>query len=315
MAPVLLQAFAGCLGYRLVEESSKQEGGRLAAPGTLKSDANIASSAAQSCARASLNGSLTGAGGAASIAPPSVRESTAAAFRLPKNEAYFSPLSVNMSKSVNLRSSVNGLHPAMAPDAAAALGGHGTAVVHISRNGPLNSSVAVAASAPSTPLQPCQLALMPAFGSPQPASALQQQSSEAAAARAPLQPLATSPQQTAAMPLASAAHESQAQVHHQEQQAPVPAQLQPQTQPQQQQQRHGRNVSVAEAYAAEDLDDAWLVVLGDLEQMLAARGQPALGAQERAVAIRRLIELTGSRGLQFALETALKDVLRHRNRK
>ncbi|KAG2446026.1 hypothetical protein HXX76_000628 [Chlamydomonas incerta] len=241
----------------------------------------------------------------------SVRESTAAAFRLGKNE-YFSPLSVNMSKAANLRSSVNGLHPAMAPDAAAVFGGHGTAVVHISRNGPLSSSIAIAASTPSTPLQPCQLAMMPAFASPQPTAHNEHNPQQQQChARAPVEPLASAPQQAAPVALTNAARDgnasSQAQLRH-EQPAPAP----PQQQPQQQQQRHGRQASVAEAYAAEDLDDAWLVVLGDLETMLAQREQPALGAQERAVAIRRLIELTGSRGLQVALETALKEVLRHR---
>eukprot|EP00198_Chlamydomonas_reinhardtii_P001752 XP_001691088.1 predicted protein [Chlamydomonas reinhardtii] len=253
---------------------------------------------------------MMGAGSSASTSQ-SVRESTTAAFRLPKNEAYFSPLSVNMSKSVNLRSSVNCLHPAMAPDAAAALGGHGTAVVHISRNGLLNASVAMAASTPSTPLQPCQLALMPAFASPQPTMARQPQ----AAARAPLQPLAAAPQQAVPVALASSAHTGNQAQPQPEQQAPPQQrpQPQPEQQPAAQPQRHGRQASVAEAYASEDLDEAWLVVLGDLEQMLAQRGQPALGAPERAVAIRRLIELTGSRGLQFALETALKEVLRHRS--
>ncbi|GLC44164.1 hypothetical protein PLESTM_001562700 [Pleodorina starrii] len=79
-------------------------------------------------------------------------------------------------------------------------------------------------------------------------------------------------------------------------------------------QPHQRGVSVADAYGAEDLDDEWAVVLGDLDSMLAQKGQPGLASPERAVAVRRLIGITGSRGMQYALEAALQDVMRYRAR-
>ncbi|EFJ50594.1 hypothetical protein VOLCADRAFT_88562 [Volvox carteri f. nagariensis] len=80
-------------------------------------------------------------------------------------------------------------------------------------------------------------------------------------------------------------------------------------------QQHQRMYSVADAYGAEDLDDEWAVVLGDLDGLLAKKGQPGLASPERAVAVRRLIAVTGSQGMQFALEAALQDVMRYRSRK
>ncbi len=58
----------------------------------------------------------------------------------------------------------------------------------------------------------------------------------------------------------------------------------------------------------------WLVLLGDLDRALVGqRGLPPLTPQERGVAVRRLIQLTGSRGLDAALGAALDDVLRFRS--
>ncbi|GIL70735.1 hypothetical protein Vretifemale_1445 [Volvox reticuliferus] len=84
---------------------------------------------------------------------------------------------------------------------------------------------------------------------------------------------------------------------------------------QQARQQHQRMFSVADAYGADELDDEWAVVLGDLDGLLAKKGQPGLASPERAVAVRRLIAVTGSRGMQFALEAALEDVMRYRARK
>ncbi len=63
----------------------------------------------------------------------------------------------------------------------------------------------------------------------------------------------------------------------------------------------------------QDIDPEWGVVLGDLDSQLAQRGEPPLIASERAVAVRRLIGLTGSRGMSFALKSALDDVMRARH--
>ncbi|GIL46941.1 hypothetical protein Vafri_3813 [Volvox africanus] len=84
---------------------------------------------------------------------------------------------------------------------------------------------------------------------------------------------------------------------------------------QQARQQHQRMFSVADAYGADELDDEWAVVLGDLDGLLAKKGQPGLASPERAVAVRRLIAVTGSRGMQFALDAAFEDVMRYRARK
>jgi hypothetical protein len=54
------------------------------------------------------------------------------------------------------------------------------------------------------------------------------------------------------------------------------------------------------------------VVLGDIDASLAAKGMAAMTPQERAVAVRKLICATGSRGMGFALAAAVEDVVRYR---
>ncbi|KAG2494550.1 hypothetical protein HYH03_007317 [Edaphochlamys debaryana] len=203
-------------------------------------------------------------------------------------ESYYSPLAASMTKTMNLRASMNAFQDMrassalqdvraqeakagrsvahdMPPEAAAMLGGHGFAVVQISRPAP-------AAPPPATPAQ----APVPAApGTPEPAPA-QLPDPEAAAPQPEPQP--------------------QAQ-----------PQLQPSTR-----HNHARMHSVAEAYVEEDLDPEWMVVLGDLEGVLAKKGHAGLNPPERAVAVRKLVQLTGSRGLKYALEAAAQDVLQFR---
>ena len=54
------------------------------------------------------------------------------------------------------------------------------------------------------------------------------------------------------------------------------------------------------------------MVLGDIDASLAAKGMPAMTPQERAVAVRKLICATGSRGMGYALQAAIEDVVRYR---
>ncbi|PNH09932.1 hypothetical protein TSOC_003392 [Tetrabaena socialis] len=195
--------------------------------------------------------------------------------QLQPEQQFYSPLQTSMVTSV--RSSTQSWNP----DAVvAALGGHGFAILQVTRptGGPATSS----AGLPAQEL-PCT-ARPSGYADP----------STCAAGPAP----ATS----ASMLAPSAA-------------SPVSASTAAQAAPQQRpskQQQHARSASVAEAYAEGDLDAEWRVVLGDLDGLLAQRGQPRLASPERAVAVRRLIAVTGSRGMTFALDAALTDVLRCR---
>lgn len=54
------------------------------------------------------------------------------------------------------------------------------------------------------------------------------------------------------------------------------------------------------------------VVLGDLDAGLASKGMAPLNAQERAVAVRKLMSATGTRGMGFALDAAMEEVLSFR---
>lgn len=71
------------------------------------------------------------------------------------------------------------------------------------------------------------------------------------------------------------------------------------------------------SYQEDDLDDDWKVLLGELDDLLQAVGQPCMGATERGVAVRKLIAATGSRGdsaASFALKVARDEVIKFRAR-
>lgn len=55
-------------------------------------------------------------------------------------------------------------------------------------------------------------------------------------------------------------------------------------------------------------------VLLEVNALLAAAGQPPIDAVERAVAMKTLIIMTSSRGVQFAMGSAVNDVMKYRKR-
>ncbi|GFR46464.1 hypothetical protein Agub_g8040 [Astrephomene gubernaculifera] len=211
--------------------------------------------------------------GNGSAVPDRLPEANIAPYAKPptSNNDYFSPLQSSIAKSVNLRNSANS--SAML-ETAAAFGGHGFAVLHVSRPTAPSTASAPSSQPPSTPLRD--------FNPIQSPSALDASEVNVAVPPGPAPVCDTQVTPVGQRPPAA--------------------------------QHHQRLVSVADAYAAQDLDDEWAVVLGDLDGMLAKRGQPRLASPERAVAVRRLIAVTGSRGMHFALEAALQDVLRVRSK-
>eukprot|EP00879_Flechtneria_rotunda_P021903 GHRR01023098.1.p1 GENE.GHRR01023098.1~~GHRR01023098.1.p1 ORF type:complete len:361 (+),score=136.50 GHRR01023098.1:354-1436(+) len=75
------------------------------------------------------------------------------------------------------------------------------------------------------------------------------------------------------------------------------------------------NQSVAELedeYEIEDLDSDWLALLSDIDARLGARGADAMNARERSVAIKQLLVAAGSKGVDFAMDSTLQEVLRFR---
>ncbi|KXZ49914.1 hypothetical protein GPECTOR_19g365 [Gonium pectorale] len=202
----------------------------------------------------------------------------------PQDDVLYSPLATSMVKSrksaVGVKNSAN-MSVCLSPEATAALGGHGSVVLNIMR---------------------------PAGTSATPGTALSGQFSNAVTPTRPppTQPFAYGPGNL----------NSIAQPEQQPAPQPQPASLQQQPAeqktPVQKQPTHQRMVSLADAYGAEEMDDEWAVVLGDLDGMLERQGQPRLASPERAVAVKTLIRFTGSRGMKVAMEEALNDVLRYR---
>jgi hypothetical protein len=65
-------------------------------------------------------------------------------------------------------------------------------------------------------------------------------------------------------------------------------------------------------YEEDDLDVDWKALLADVDGRLTARGAAPMNAKERAVAIKKLLVATSSRGVDFAMGATLEDVLRFR---
>jgi hypothetical protein len=68
------------------------------------------------------------------------------------------------------------------------------------------------------------------------------------------------------------------------------------------------------AYDSEQLDTDWLALMSDLDRRLQARGEQGMSARERAIAIRKLIVATGTRGVDVAMQTAMDEVLAARKK-
>jgi len=54
-------------------------------------------------------------------------------------------------------------------------------------------------------------------------------------------------------------------------------------------------------------------LLGDLDSRLSAAGAPPMDSRERAVAIKKLLVATATRGVDFAMDATLEEVMRFRN--
>ena len=65
-------------------------------------------------------------------------------------------------------------------------------------------------------------------------------------------------------------------------------------------------------YEEDDLDSDWKALLADVDGRLTARGASCMDAKERAIAIKKLLVATGSRGVDFAMGATLEEVLRFR---
>lgn len=71
-------------------------------------------------------------------------------------------------------------------------------------------------------------------------------------------------------------------------------------------------VEVDDAYEEHELDDDWKKLLGDVDIRLLAQNHRAMNARERSVAIKKLLIATGTRGVDFAMNAALHEVLHFR---
>eukprot|EP00775_Hariotina_reticulata_P009793 gene9793-9951_t len=65
-------------------------------------------------------------------------------------------------------------------------------------------------------------------------------------------------------------------------------------------------------YELDDLDSDWRQLLGDVDARLLAQGARTMSARERSVAIKKLLTATGTKGVDFALNDALREVLAFR---
>lgn len=75
------------------------------------------------------------------------------------------------------------------------------------------------------------------------------------------------------------------------------------------QRRQAASPSVAEIedeYEDHELDDDWRALLGGVDARLKLQGARPMDARERAVAIKKLLVATGTRGVEFALNTTLQ---------
>jgi hypothetical protein len=69
---------------------------------------------------------------------------------------------------------------------------------------------------------------------------------------------------------------------------------------------------IADEYEEADLDDDWRALLNDVDARLLAQGARAMDARERAVAIRKMLVATGTRGVDFAMHATVQEVLSFR---
>lgn len=63
---------------------------------------------------------------------------------------------------------------------------------------------------------------------------------------------------------------------------------------------------IEDEYEESDLDDDWKALLGGVDARLKLQGARAMNPRERAVAIKKLLVATGTRGVEFALNTTLQ---------
>lgn len=63
---------------------------------------------------------------------------------------------------------------------------------------------------------------------------------------------------------------------------------------------------IEDEYEETDLDDDWKALLGGVDARLKLQGARAMNARERAIAIKKLLVATGTRGVEFALNSTLQ---------
>jgi hypothetical protein len=63
---------------------------------------------------------------------------------------------------------------------------------------------------------------------------------------------------------------------------------------------------IEDEYEESDLDDDWKALLGGVDARLKAVNMRPMNARERAIAIKKLLVATGTRGVEFALNTTLQ---------
>lgn len=69
---------------------------------------------------------------------------------------------------------------------------------------------------------------------------------------------------------------------------------------------------IEDEYEESDLDEDWKALLGGIDARLKLQGARPMSARERAIAIKKLLVATGTRGVEFALNSTLQEVLRFR---
>lgn len=69
---------------------------------------------------------------------------------------------------------------------------------------------------------------------------------------------------------------------------------------------------IEDEYEESDLDEDWKALLGGVDARLKLQGARPMNARERAIAIKKLLVATGTRGVEFALNSTLQEVLRFR---
>jgi hypothetical protein len=69
---------------------------------------------------------------------------------------------------------------------------------------------------------------------------------------------------------------------------------------------------IADEYEEADLDDDWKALLNDVDARLTAQGARTMDARERAVAIKKMLVATGTRGVDFAMHATVQEVLSFR---